>query len=58
MDSSVQLLLVFGASQARWLGKPSPPMRLTGSIPHRREATRSGRALGQGRGPGGSACGR
>ena len=47
-DSSAQLLLIFGASQARWLGKPSPPMRLAGLNPHHSEATRSGRALGQG----------
>ena len=43
-----RLLLIFGASQARRLGKPSLSMRLAGSKPHRREATRSGRALGQG----------
>ena len=48
MDSSAQLLLILGASQARRLGKLSPPMRLAGLNPHRREATRSGRALGQG----------
>ena len=30
------------------VSKPSPPMRLAGLNPHRREATRSGRALGEG----------
>ena len=47
-DSSAQLLLIFGAIQARLLGKPSPPLRLAGSNPHRSEATRSRRALCQG----------
>ena len=38
----------FGAVHDRRLSKPSPPMRLAGLNPHRREATRSGSALGQG----------
>ena len=39
-----------GAIHGRRLSKPSesPPMPLAGLNPHRREATRSGRALGQG----------
>ena len=37
-----------GAIHGRRLSKPSPPMRLAGLNPHRREATRSRRALGQG----------
>ena len=38
------------ANHDRRLSKPSPPMRRAGAglNPHRREVTRSGRALGQG----------
>ena len=48
LDSSAQLLDNLGAFQARRLSKPSPPMRLAGLDPHRREATRPGTALVQG----------
>ena len=48
LAASPHLTMILGAFHARRLSKPSPPMRLAGLNPRRREATRSGRTLGQG----------